>query len=46
MNAALEHISVTWTLSVPTQLVHITVLVNQDTVVTVLFANVKECFLL
>ena len=34
MNAAVEHISVTRTLSVPTQLVHITVLVNQDTLVT------------
>ena len=42
MNAQLEHTAVTRTLSVPTQLVHITVLVNEDTLVTEHLVKVRN----
>ena len=46
MNAPMEYTAVTRTLSVPTQLVHITILVNQDTLVTEHLVKVKKCALL
>ena len=44
MNAQLEHTAVTRTLSVQTQLVHITVLVNQDTMVTEHLVKVRSLY--
>ena len=42
MNALMEHTAVIPTLSVPTQLVHITVLVNKDTLVTEHLVKVRN----
>ena len=42
MNAPLEHTAAIQTLSVPTQLVHITVVVNQDTLVTEHLVKVRN----
>ena len=42
MNAPTEHSAATQTVSVPTQLVHITVLVNQDTPVTEHLVKVRN----
>ena len=41
-NAPLKHTAATQTLSVTTQLVHITVLVNQDTLVTEHLVKVRN----